>query len=181
VFYLASPLWANSEICPINIPKTFSSKSSKKASVYSDLIFTLLQSGWVLQVYYFLSPLKSYRCLEVNIYFICDFHADEHSRPLLGFRTQKTNNFTSYLPFSFGLPLVWPLQIEEARKPSHHVKVAVHEEGPTLPNLAEEAFREFLYCSHVILTTHTATPRARNAQHFNEWWYPLLSALKFIL
>jgi hypothetical protein len=40
--------------------------------------------------------------------------------------------------FSSGLPLVWPLQVEEAHKPSYHVKVAVHEEGAT-PSLIGEA------------------------------------------
>jgi hypothetical protein len=41
--------------------------------------------------------------------------------------------FASVLSLCFGLPLVWPLQIEEARKLSYHVKVAVHEEGLNPP------------------------------------------------
>jgi hypothetical protein len=70
-----------------------------------------------------------------------------------------------YLSLSFELPLVWPLHIEEAHKPSYHVKVAVHEEGPT--PLPRRGTSGALWLPSSPLSAHPSPTRARNVRHPN--------------
>jgi len=118
---------------------------------YNYLLF--LDSSWTLEECHFLypiqklSPFTSYSGPELRFSWWW-----RGSPCLLNVRTQNTRT-------CFGLPLIWPLEIEEVYKLSYHVKIVVREEV-SLPFLTDGTSRDLFDVPNLYLNFPISSPTA---------------------